>query len=461
MKYRGRKGASAGAITGACAVALMAGLFATESSAQLLFGGTRSLAPVVDAVAPAVVNVEILSSKGRRSRLEDDPDFGPLFARPGPGRLSAVSGGSGVIIDATRGYVITNNHVVDDPETEKIVVILRDRRELEATLIGTDPGTDIAVLRVPPQNLVEAPIGDSRRARIGDFVLAVGNPLGLGQSVTSGIVSALGRTIGMNSYEEFIQFDASVHPGNSGGGLFDTEGRLIGINSAVVTASGFGDGRRLGGTGVSWAVPSNIALAVAAQLINHGEVRRGRAGIAAEDVTPAIAGKEKLPVSEGAVVRQVDPESGAARAGLRAGDLITSLGGSPVNSWSQLRNQLSLVPVGESAEVTYVRGQERRRAQLQISPIAVPAGKGGIQLSLLPGATVIDRNDEIAVAGVAEGSVTHRAGLRPGDVIEGVNGRRTTRSADLIKILQDARGEKRISVARGEGKLSLRLPASY
>ncbi len=447
-------------MTGAWIVALAAGLYATEPSAQWNLGRSSSLAPVVDAVTPAVVNVEILSSKGRRSRLEDDPDFGQLFARSGSGKLSAVSGGSGVIIDAARGYVITNDHVVDDPG-EKIMVVLRDRRQLEATLIGTDPGTDIAVLQVAPENLVEAPVGDSRKVRIGDFVLAIGNPLGLGQSVSAGIVSALGRTTNRTSYEEYIQFDASIHPGNSGGGLFDTEGRLIGINTAGIVASGFGDGRRLGGTGVSWAVPTSIAMAVAAQLISHGEVRRGRAGIAAEDVTPAIAGKDRLSVSEGAVVRQVDPDSGAARAGLQPGDVVTALGGSPVNSWSQLRNRLSLVPVGESAEVTYLRGQERRRAQLQIGPIAVPAAKGGIQIFHLPGATVVDRNNVIAVSGVDTGSVAYRAGLRPGDEIEGVNGERTTHTKDLTRVLQDARGERRLSIARGEGKLSLRLPASY
>jgi len=454
---------SAGAIAGACAAALWAALYATGPSAQGLFGRASSLAPVVEAVAPAVVNIVVLTSKpgGAAARpLEADPDFGELFSRREGSRLRPVGTGSGVIINAARGHVMTNEHVVGDPGIEKIVVILRDRRELEATLVGKDPGTDIAVLQIRAEDLTEVTVADSARIRIGDYVLAIGNPLGLGQSVTSGIVSALGRTIGMNSYEEFIQFDAPIHPGNSGGGLFDLEGRLIGINSAGINIQGPG-GSRIGGTGVSWAVPSSIAMDVAAQLIGTGEVRRGRAGISAVDVTPSLAKKNQLAVREGAFVNAVEPQSGAGRAGLKAGDVITELRGKPVRSWSELRNRLGLVPVGEFAEVGFLRDGSAHRERLQIDPIVVPRSTGGKRVAQLSGVTVAERDGAIIVADVDADSPSYRAGVRPGDVIEGVNGMRSSSAEELSRILQDQQGDKRLSIARGEGKLTLRLPASY
>ena len=287
----------------------LAPVIAFEAQAQLLASSQDlpTLAPVVSKVTPAVVNISVLT----RSPLEDNPLFqDPFFRRffelPERPQRKEQATGSGVIVDAAHGYVITNDHVVKD--AEKIIVILKDRRQFEAKLVGTDPGTDIAVLRIDAKGLSALPFGDSDKLRVGDYVIAIGNPFGIGQTVTSGIVSALGRTgLTPQGYEDFIQTDASINPGNSGGALVNLRGELIGINSAIIGPSG-------GNVGIGFAVPSNMARRVMEQITRFGEVRRGRLGITMTDLTPALAKELGVSARAGAMITAVQPGSPAEKA---------------------------------------------------------------------------------------------------------------------------------------------------
>ncbi|HSV29770.1 MAG TPA: trypsin-like peptidase domain-containing protein, partial [Candidatus Omnitrophota bacterium] len=253
------------------------------------------------------------------------------------------SAGSGVIVDAQRGLVLTNNHVVE--EADIIEVVLKDNRTYRAKLVGRDPLTDIAVLRIDAPDLVDVPLGNSDQLNVGDFVLAVGNPFGLGQTVTSGIVSALGRSgLGIEGYEDFIQTDASINPGNSGGALVNFRGELIGINTAILAPGG-------GNIGIGFAVPINMARAVMTQLVEHGEVLRGRVGVAIQDMENG---------RQGAAVVQVEPRSPAARAGLRQGDVIVAIDGSPVRGATEVRNRIGLTRAGNRIELTVERGGSER-----------------------------------------------------------------------------------------------------
>lgn len=268
----------------------------------------RSLADVLETITPAVVNIAVKSRDPAESNpLYNDPFFRRYFNLPE--QRQRMSAGSGVIVDADKGYILTNHHVVAN--AGEIAVTLKDRRRFTAELVGSDQATDIALLRIDAKRLTALPFGDSARLRVGDTVVAIGNPFGLGQTVTSGIVSALGRSgINVEGYEDFIQTDASINPGNSGGALVTADGRLVGINTAIIAPAG-------GNVGIGFAVPVGMASAVMKQLIEHGEVRRGRIGVAVQDLTPDLA--EALGISEthGAVVGSVDRDSPAARAVFR------------------------------------------------------------------------------------------------------------------------------------------------
>ena len=251
----------------------------------------------------------------RRNPLLDDPFFRHFFNIPDqPRERKAQSVGSGVVVDARRGYVITNHHVIDG--AEKITVTLSNGRQLAAKVIGSDPESDVAVIQIPGGNLTALPLADSQRLRVGDFVVAVGNPFGLGQTVTSGIVSALGRTgLGIQGYEDFIQTDASINPGNSGGALVNLRGELVGINTAIIAPGG-------GNVGIGFAIPSNMVSRLMNQIIAHGSVRRGQLGVSVQDLTPELAQAFNIPADQGAVIAQVSPRSAAARAGLKEGDVV-------------------------------------------------------------------------------------------------------------------------------------------
>jgi serine protease DegQ len=306
---------------------------------------------MLEKVMPAVVNIAVLQrSPEEQNPLLRDPFFRRFFGIPGQSQPQ-ISAGSGVIVDAKAGYVVTNAHVVQ--EAREIAVTLKDNRRLPAKLVGADPGTDIALLRIEPRNLAEAKWGDSDALQVGDFVLAIGNPFGIGQTATSGIVSALGRSgLSVEGYEDFIQTDASINPGNSGGALVNLRGELVGINSAIIGPSG-------GNVGIGFAVPSMIARAVMDQIVRFGEVRRGRLGISMQDLAGA----------DGASVAEVEPRSPAAQAGLRKGDVIVALNGRAVRGAAELRARLSVVPVGERVELGIQRGGQPQLIRATVGPV--------------------------------------------------------------------------------------------
>jgi serine protease Do/serine protease DegQ len=334
----------------ACAALLLAAAIpAAPAALPAVVGrmGVPSLAPLVRRVSPAVVNV---SSRGvhPHSGHAADPFFRRFFgAPPGAGEERFENTGSGVIVDARRGYILTNAHVVRDASS--VTVTLANGHQVPATVVGSDRSSDVAVLEIRARGLTQLPIGDSARLRVGDFVLAIGNPFGLPHSVTSGIVSGLDRSgISPDGYEDYIQTDASINPGNSGGALVDLHGRLVGINTAILSRSG-------DSIGIGFAIPIDIAMRVMRQLIAHGSVRRGELGVTLYPVTPEVARVLGLDRSVGGIVAQVVPDSPAYQAGIRAGDVLTAVAGRSVRSNADLRNAIALLAVGRRVGIHVLR----------------------------------------------------------------------------------------------------------
>ena len=419
-----------------------------------------TLAPLVNDVTPAVVNISVIT----RAPMENNPLFrDPFFRRffgvpERPQEQREQAAGSGVIIDAARGYVLTNNHVIKD--AERAIVTLKDRRQFTAKLVGTDPGTDIAVLQIEAANLSALKIGDSDNLQVGDYVLAIGNPFGIGQTVTSGIVSAMGRSgLNIEGYEDFIQTDASINPGNSGGALVNLRGELIGINTAIIGPSG-------GNVGIGFAVPSNMARAVMNQIIKHGEVRRGRLGIEMADLTPELSKKLGVNTLDGALLAVVQPNSPAAKAGLREGDVVTALNGRPIRHAAELRARLGLTPVGEEVEMRINRAGAARSVRAQIAAPDVSTGEG-LPIPQLPGMRVIEiqrgsplfqrlQGGGLVVSAVEQNSTAWVAGFRPGDIIYAVNRRRMQTAAELQAALRGAQSYA-VGLLRGDFNLTIML----
>src|SRR3954447_17850427 len=330
-------------------------------------GGTPvpSLAPMLARVTPGVVNIAVKGKVREENPLLQDPFFRRFFNLPQrqqPEERETQSTGSGVIVDAANGYVLTNGHVVEN--ATRIEVTTKENRRFTAKLVGRDAETDVAVLQIPTENLTAVPVGDSDRLQVGDFVLAVGNPFGLGQTVTSGIVSALGRSgLGIEGYEDFIQTDASINPGNSGGPLVNLNGECVRINTAILAPGG-------GNIGIGFAVPVNMARRVMDQLVRCGEVKRGRIGVAIQDLTPDLAQAMSTSHTTGAVIARVEPDSPAERAGLRSGDLVVSANGVPVRSGTQLRNVIGLSGVGSAVDLRI----DRRGSEYSIAVNIEAAG---------------------------------------------------------------------------------------
>lgn len=416
-------------------------------------GTSASLAPMLEHVLPGVVNIATSGSVAvNQNPMYNDPFFRHFFGNV-PQQKRTQSIGSGVIVDAKKGYIITNNHVIANADT--IFVTLKDKRKLKAELIGTDPETDVAILKVKPDNLTAIPLANSSNLRVGDFVVAIGNPFGLGQTVTSGIISALGRTgLGIEGYENFIQTDASINPGNSGGALINLNGELIGINTAIVGPSG-------GNIGIGFAIPANMAKQVMQQLIKHGSVERGLLGVQAQDISPELAEALGLDSVQGTVISAVTEGGSAQKAGIKPGDVIISIDGKPVISAAILRNTIGLKRVGDYAEIELIRDGRQKHFKIPIKK--ADSGRARTQaIPLLNGAefSEIPRNhplyrqvNGVMVASMKRGSKIWRSGLEPGDIIVSVNRTAVDSVNQFLKIAGKIRGELLLRIQRGNQAL--------
>jgi serine protease Do/serine protease DegQ len=411
-----------------------------------------SLAPMLEKVLPAVVNIATRSTMQlRHNPLLEDPFFRRFFDLPDvvPREKHSESRGSGVIVDARKGYVLTNYHVVEG--ADEITVTLRDRRTLPARVMGQDPDVDIALLQIEADDLVAIPVADSDRLRVGDFVVAIGNPFGLDQTVTYGIVSALGRTgLGIEGFESFIQTDASINPGNSGGALVTTQGELVGINTAIVGPSG-------GNIGIGFAIPSNMARASMQQLIEHGDIRRGQLGVLIQDLTPELATAFGLRQTGGAVIAQVMPGSAAEEAGLAAGDIVVAVNDRAVRNGGALRTAVGLLRIGETVTLDIIRNGRPRRLQAIIAdPLDMQAAADGLS-DRLAGAVLGElppgRGEGVAVLEVKRGSPAWRAGLRAGDIIVSINRQPVTALAQVSAAVQRSPERLLLNLRRGDTAL--------
>lgn len=421
-----------------------------------------SLAPMLEDVLPSVVNI---STEGRvsagSSPFQSDPFFERFFnmmpdSQPRQRRIQSL--GSGVIIDSESGYVVTNHHVIEN--ADQIRVRLDDGRSFEAKVVGADPEADVAVIQIPAQGLKAINIGDSDSLRVGDFVVAIGNPFGLSQTATSGIVSALGRSgLGIEGYEDFIQTDASINQGNSGGALVNLRGELIGVNTAILARGG-------GNVGIGFAIPVNMVVSLTAQIIEFGEVRRGRLGVHIQDLTPELAQAFGVEAGSGALISKVMPDSAAMAADLREGDVITMVNGRAIKGATELRNVIGLARADEEIELTYIRDRKSFNKKIRIRAVVAESGRG-IQISeSFEGARLEDVDDSssqngqpgIRVVEVTSGSAAWQAGLRSGDIILSVNRQWVFSLEDLVQIVNGRTSGLLLNIQRGESALFLVIP---
>jgi Do/DeqQ family serine protease len=406
-----------------------------------------SLAPVLEQVTPSVVNVYTRTRVQVRSPLMEDPFFRRFFNLPNRSRERvSQSLGSGVIVDAKKGYVLTNHHVIRG--ADDISITLHDGRSFEAEVIGTDPDTDLAMVRIPAENLQALQFADSKSLRVGDFVVAVGNPFGLGQTVTSGIVSALGRSAFRGlEFQNFIQTDASINPGNSGGALINLRGELVGINSAIFTPSG-------GNVGIGFAIPSAMAFYVMGQLAEHGEVRRGTLGIFVQDLTADLAGAFGLEQGAGALVTEVDGGSPADKEGLQAGDVVTAVGGNPVKSAQDFHNLEGQFPVDDKVRVDYVREGKEKSARLKVAELdKLAAGELDHRLegAVFEDIPIKQRSSQVRGVILVElksDSRLARRGMRPGDIVIGANRNRIGSLEEFREVVGGINGTLYLEVLR-------------
>jgi len=391
-----------------------------------------SLAPMLDRTTPAVVNIATYTTVQVRNPLLEDPFFRRFFDVPQGRRYRRTqSAGSGVVVDAARGYIVTNNHVV--ARADETTITLSDGRSLVAELVGTDPQVDLAVLKVAPEELTEIEFGDSAQLRVGDFVVAIGNPFGLNQTVTSGIVSALGRSgLGIEGYEDFIQTDASINPGNSGGALVDLSGRLVGINTAILAPTGTN-------VGIGFAIPANMVRAIMAQLIDHGEVRRGYLGLAVQALNVELAEAFGLDRQEGVVVVEVEAGSAAAEAGIESGDVIVRVGERRIRRITDYHSQAAVIFIGDDVDMQVLREGRVRELTLavrddhleKVSGERIDRRLAGTELQNFRNQDDTGLGAGVLVTEVNQDSRAWHYGLRPGDVIVAANRQAIRDLADL------------------------------
>lgn len=411
-----------------------------------------SLAPMLENVTPAVV---LISVKGTQE-VQSVPDaFRFFFGNPrqnGPRERPFQGLGSGVIIDAEKGYIVTNHHVVK--EADEIQITLKDGRQVIAEKIGADENSDIALLQVEAEGLTQVKIADSDKLRVGDFTVAIGSPFGLGQTVTSGIVSALGRSgLNVENIEDFIQTDAAINSGNSGGALINLRGELIGINTAIIGPNG-------GNVGIGFAIPSNMVQSLVKQIIEFGEVRRGVLGVTGRSVTGEFAKAMELEETQGAFIEEVSKDSAAEEAGIVAGDVITQVNGKKIKSFAELRGKIGAIGAGSEVELTVLKSNGKKKVY---NVVLKKADSANIEPSTihraLEGASLENNNQGLGVnvTDVEAGSPAAYVGLRKGDIIRGVNRARVSNIGELRDLLKEESSVSLLNVARGNSNLFIRI----
>jgi len=419
-----------------------------------------SLAPMLEKVLPSVVSISVEGKqKSNAAQMDDDiPEefkffFGPdMFDRDrAPRNFKGL--GSGAIINAEKGYVLTNNHVIKD--ADKITVQLHDGREFKAKVIGADEMSDVALIQVEkPKNLTALKLADSDKLRVGDFTVAIGNPFGLGQTVTSGIVSALGRSMGSDSgtYENYIQTDAAVNRGNSGGPLINLNGELIGINTAILSPSG-------GNAGIAFAIPSNMANNLVQQILEFGEVRRGMLGIKGGELNADLAQAFDIEAKKGAFISEVMPGSAADKAGLKAGDVITAINGQAISSFAEMRAKIATSGAGKEIDLTYLRDGKSNNAKVTLQSDDQTQTRANGLLPALDGAELNNYDEKgmkgVAITKIKPNSLAEQRGLKSGDVIIGINRQKVENLGQLRKILESKPSAIALNIIRGDSNFYL------
>ena len=429
-----------------------AGLPLFDSQGQEL----PSLAPLLKKISPSVVNISTYTTRRvQQNPLMNDPFFRRFFnipeGRQMPQTRRTQSAGSGVILDASKGTVVTNHHVVKG--ADEIVVGLEDGRSYQAKLIGSDPDVDIAVLQLEDfENLTAITLSDSERLQVGDFVIAIGNPFGLGQTVTSGVVSALGRSgLGIEGYENFVQTDASINPGNSGGALVNLRGELVGINTAILAPSG-------GNVGIGFAIPTNMAKSSIDQILEHGEVKRGHLGVIIQDLTRDLAEAFDIDKQQrGVVIAEVMEGSAAEDAGLKAGDIVISVDGKKVETTAQLRNEIGQRRIGEKVKLSILRDGRSKVVKVKVGEPHNQIASSESVHKFLEGAKLktLANGEGIEVTDIDRQSTAARSGLRPGDVILSANKSRVSSIKELKQAVKQSERRMMLRIRRGNAALFL------
>lgn len=411
-----------------------------------------SLAPMLERITPAVVSVAVSGTHVSKQRVPDvfRYFFGPNAPQEQVQERPFRGLGSGVIIDAEKGYIVTNNHVIDG--ADDIQIGLHDGREVKAKLIGTDSESDIALLQIEAKNLVAIKSSNSDDLRVGDFAVAIGNPFGLGQTVTSGIVSALGRSgLGIEMLENFIQTDAAINSGNSGGALVNLNGELIGINTAIVAPGG-------GNVGIGFAIPANMVKNLVAQIAEHGEVRRGVLGVSGRDLDSQLAQGFGLDTQHGGFVNEVMPGSAAEKAGIKAGDIIISMDGRNVKSFQELRAKVATMGAGAKLELGLIRDGDKKTVQVTLGEASQTSeAAAGAVHPMLQGASLENGDKGIEITEVAQGSPAAMSGLQKGDIIVGLNRTKIKDLKSLKAQLKDQEGAVALKILRDKSMLYLVL----